>query len=83
MLMWEDIAFSSGLWPRAKKVTNVHDIHYYYFKHAEASTGVNKSIKRNEKYIADASGAMRFMESQLKATGTYSLVEKDYLAWRD
>ena len=33
MLMWEDIAFSSGLWPRAKKVTNVHDIHYYYFKH--------------------------------------------------
>ena len=83
MLMWEDIAFSSGLWPRAKKVTNVHGVHYYYFKHAGASTGVNKSIKRNEKYIADASSAMRFMESQLKATGIYSLVEKDYLVWRD
>ena len=83
MLKWEDIAFSSGLWTRAKKVTNVHGILYYYFKHAEASTSVNKSINVNEKYITDASGAMRFMESQLKATGTYSLVEKDYLAWRD
>ena len=45
MIMWEDIAFSSGLWAHAQKVVNVHHANYYYFQHAGASTATKKSRK--------------------------------------
>ena len=83
MLMWEDIAFSSGLWPRAKRVTNVHGVNYFYLKHEGASTSIDRNLRRNEKYVSDASDAIRFMETQLKDTGAYARVEKHYLSWKN
>lgn len=81
MLMWEDIAFSSGLWARAKKVTNVHGVNYFYFKYDGASTAINRSKKRNEKYIRDSASAMWFMKKQLEDTNAYTRVEDHYLSW--
>lgn len=81
MLMWEDIAFSSALWTRAELVSNVHGINYFYFKHSSASTAVSKDLKRNQKYIHDASCAMKFFKTQLEKTGNYTRVRKNYISW--
>lgn len=83
MLMWEDIAFSAGLWARAARVTNVHGSNYFYFKHKNASTSIsmNRDIRRNKKYVSDASSAIHFMETQLKATGAYARSRNHYLSW--
>lgn len=81
MLMWEDIAFSSGLWARAARVTNVHGIYYYYFRHKSSLTSLDTDIRRIRKYVSDASGAIHFMETQLKATGTCARTRDHYLSW--
>lgn len=82
MIMWEDIAFSTGLWAHAQKVVNVHNINYYYFQHSGASTAPQKSRKRNLKYIADASSALFFMKKQLIDIGRYKELETHYLHWK-
>lgn len=64
MLMWEDITFSAGVWSCAQKVVNVHHVLYYYYKHSQASTVINKN--KNLKYIADASAAMKFLKNAIK-----------------
>lgn len=83
VLMWENIAFSSGLWTRAARVTNVHGIHYYYFRHKSASTSLDRDTRRNRKYVLDASSAIQFMETQLKAVGAYSRTKDHYLSWNN
>lgn len=82
MLMWDDIAFSSGLWARARRVSNVHGVYYFYSKHDNTATSVNRGLRRNEKYVSDASGAIHFMETQLKATGAYPRVENHFFSWK-
>lgn len=80
MLMWEDIAFSSVLWSYAKKVTNVHGILYYYYKHQEASTAIKKDKKKNLKYIEDASSAMKLMQTVVNEKN--ELIQKHYQNWK-
>ena len=82
MIMWEDIAFSSGLWAHAQKVVNVHHANYYYFQHAGASTAPQKSRKRNLKYITDSSAALLFMKQQLMEVGRHKELEEHYLHWK-
>lgn len=82
MLMWEDIAFSSGLWTRARKVSNAHGVLYYYYKHEDASTHNTANRASNLKYIRDASSAIIFMEKMLRETGRYPDYEEDFHAWR-
>lgn len=65
MLMWEDIAFSCVLWSHAHKVVNAHQILYYYLKHSQAATSHNRNKRRNLKYIADASAAIRLFDEVL------------------
>ena len=65
MQMWEDVVFSTGLWLRAKRVTNVHHVLYYYVKHQDAMTNKALSRKRADSYIRDAGAAVSFLESQL------------------
>lgn len=81
MIMWEYIAFSSALWANAKKVTNVHNILYYYFKHNDASTKISNSKSRNEKYIRDSSAAVNFFKTVLKETGHFEKYEEDFERW--
>lgn len=78
VLMWEDIAVSVGLWARAARVTNVHGIYYYYFQHKGSLTALDRG---NRKHVQDTSSAMRFMETQLKATGAYDRTRDHYLSW--
>ena len=84
MLMWEDVAFSSGFLTCAKKVVNVHGGNYFYYKHSSASTS-QFSIKnrtRGEKYINDSSSAIEFMEFMLKKRNYLSLYQKQYNNWK-
>lgn len=81
MLMWEDIAFSSGFWSYAQKVVNVHGGLYYYFKGADSSTVVRRHRKRLQKYLNDAAAAIHFMKQQLEDVGRYEELEKHYIAW--
>lgn len=83
MLMWEDIAFSSGLWSRARRVSNEHGAYYFYYKHEAASTSINKSKARNQKYIQDASSAMRFMEQMLIKAGRMNELGEHFTLWRN
>lgn len=78
MLMWEDIVFSIGLWVRANKIVNVHNINYFYFQHGNASTSFNKSRKRNLKYLNDASAAVEFVKKSLENSGKYLAEEKHF-----
>ena len=82
MLMWEDIAFSSGLWSNAQKVVNVHNVLYFYFKHEAASTSLNKNKKRNLKYSADSSAAINFMHQILYDAQKLDSVKTHFLNWR-
>lgn len=81
MLMWEDIAFSTGLWARAKKAVNVHGANYFYVQHSGASTALNKNKKRNLKYIIDASAALSFVKEQLQELNVYNEFKENYLNW--
>ena len=82
MLMWEDVAFSSGLWSHAKKMTNVHGANYYYVQHQAASTALSKKRPRILKYISDASAALSFMKEQLISVGKYAAFEVYYTNWK-
>lgn len=82
MLMWEDIAFSSVLWTHAKKVTNVHGALYFYYKHEAASTHLTKDIRRNEKYIRDASAAIALMKSALEHSNQFDRYESEFTKWK-
>lgn len=82
MLMWEDVAFSSGLWSHAKKMTNVHGANYYYVQHQAASTALSKKRVRILKYISDASAALSFMKEQLISAGKYAALEDHYTNWK-
>lgn len=79
--MWEDIAFSTALWMYAEKVTNVHGIHYYYYKHSEASTSITKNHLRNVKYINDASAAMKFVKNVLITGNIFEKYKEKYEKW--
>lgn len=82
MLMWEDVAFSGGLWSRAERAVNVHHVNYFYCKHEGASTANSRSRTRNLKYIADASAAMEFLKEQLVSAGRYQELEAHFTGWK-
>lgn len=82
MLMWEDVAFTSALWAHARKVVNVHHILYFYLKHEEAATAINRNKKRNLKYIADVSAAMGFMQKALVSVGVMDTYAPHFINWK-
>lgn len=83
MLMWEDVAFSSGFWNCAKKVVNIHGADYYYYIHQSASTAKfsSKNKKRGEKYIRDSFSAMNFMKEMLFKYDRYPKYKNQYENW--
>lgn len=83
MLMWEDVAFSSGFWTHAKKMVNVHGGNYFYFIHKSASTSKFsvKNSSRGKKYINDSFSAMCFLKSQLKKADQYTQYAEHYEEW--
>ena len=83
MLMWEDVAFSSGFWNCAKKVVNVHGGNYFYFIHESASTSKFsvKKRERGKKYINDSYSAMVFMKKMLEKNKNYGIHKSHYEAW--
>ncbi len=78
--MGEDFAFSSGLWCKAQKVSNVHGGLYFYFKYNGAMTSTTG--KNIPQYIRGISTAMSIMKSFLDSTEQYSRVENHYQNWR-
>ena len=82
MNMWEDITFSSALWCHAKRVSNVHGVLYFYYRHSAALTSGVAPLKKNRKYIADASAAIAFMEDQLRSLGMLERYVEDFRAWK-
>ena len=81
MLMWEDITFSAGLWSCARRVVNVHHVLYYYFKHSQVSTVINKYKRKNLKDIADASAAMKFLRSVIEKTVNFAELKAHLEHW--
>lgn len=83
MLMWEDVAFSSGFWNCANLVVNTHGANYFYYIHKTASTSrfSTQQRSRGQKYITDASASMFFMEKMLKKYNNYFLYESNYKNW--
>lgn len=82
--MCEDIAFSSAVWCRAKKVSNVTEgALYYYCKNENQSTKVEGSpLESVEKKIADVLRAFDFMKNQLELAGKFDGHKKDFEAWK-
>ena len=66
MQMWEDFAFSFDLWLHAWKVTNVHNVYYYYYKHSGGMTSAFRSKQACFNYINDVKGAFLFAEELIK-----------------
>lgn len=66
MHMWEDFAFSFALWLHAWKVTNVHNVYYYYYKHSGGMTSAFRSKQACFNYINDVKGAFLFAEELIK-----------------
>lgn len=83
MLMWEDVAFSSGFWNCAKKVVNVHGGNYFYYKHSEASTSQFsvKNTARGKKYINDSFSSMQFFKKMLDKYNHYNSYSQNYNSW--
>lgn len=83
MLMWEDVAFSSGFWTHAQKVVNAHGVNYFYYKHSAASTSQFsvKNKKRGLKYINDSTAAIEFMKKCLTNVSQYQTYEDNYSNW--
>ena len=82
MIMWEDIAFSSALWANTRKVTNVHGVLYFYYRHQNASTLSAASDSHCRKYLADSSGAIAFFEKALRHSNAFARYEQNFQHWK-
>lgn len=79
MLMWEDIAFSSGLWSNAQKVVNVHGI--YYCSCGDKLTAVPRDKKNRLRYINDAAAAIEYMKHTLSRKD--AIYNKQWENWKN
>ncbi len=66
MQMWEDFTFSFDLWMHAEKVSNVHDIYYYYYKHSKAMTCAPRTKEMCISYVNDVRDAFLFADTLLR-----------------
>ena len=82
MQMWEDVVFSTGLWLRAKRVTNVHHVLYFYVKHQDAMTNKVLGRKKTDSYISNVGAAIGFLGRQLKEKNLFEKYESSYLSWK-
>lgn len=83
LVMCEDMAFSTALWSRAKKVSNFQTgACYYYFKHEGQSTQVVHNKERNTRNITNITKVFGFMEQQLKNTGLYEKHKDNFVEWK-
>lgn len=81
LIMCEDIAYSCVFWSFAQKVTNVHNIQYYYFKHSNQATAEFKDYDKYLKCLNDVIFVFEFFEYILdKNKIDYSA---DFNAWKD
>lgn len=82
--MCEDIAFSSAMWLRAKKVTNfTSGAAYYYVKHSEATTNIRAVNKTAlDKKINDVLTSFEFFAQQLELFGLNQKYQKDLYLWK-
>lgn len=83
LVMCEDMAFSTAIWCRAKKVNNfTTGAYYYYFIHEGQSTQIVNDKVKNTKNIINVGCVFRFMHSQLEKAGLLSIYKKDLEEWK-
>ena len=80
--MWEDVVFTSLMWKNSRRVKNIHGYYYYYYKGdlSSATNSVNNNKGIIEKYISDASSAVKFIESLINEDNDNQM--KYYDAWK-
>lgn len=83
LIMTEDIAFSSFFWSNASKVTNIHNVTYFYCQHKGQSTDISgadsKKILRN---IDDTISVFDFFKSNLEMVGKFDVYRNQYYSWK-
>lgn len=82
LIMTEDIAFSAPLFIFAQKYTETDADTYFYVQRKDASTSIEKQLKKFEKNICDLKTAFGFRDAFLKKTGNMEKYEKKNLAWK-
>lgn len=83
LIMTEDIAYTAPLFLFAKKYTETDADTYFYVQRSDASTGIEKNMKKYEKNISDLKTAFEFRENFLKETGNLKKFEIQNLAWKE
>ena len=82
-VMCEDMAFSTALWLRAKRVGNFTEgAVIYYFHHVGQSTAVSPERSVTVKKIHDIISAFDFMEEQIKKFDRYDKNSRHFQNWK-
>lgn len=83
-VMCEDIAFSSAMWIRARRVVNVQGGAYYYYNRANESqsTAGTPEREKTEKNITNVLNAFAFLREQMEGAGVYEKHKAHYAAWK-
>lgn len=81
LTMTEDIAFSCVFWSFAKKVVNVHNAYYFYFRHDNQSISVS-NVNRYKKCVNDIAKVFNFFKNVLIMKGSYIKYQDDYTAYK-
>lgn len=82
LIMTEDIAFSCVFWMYAQKVTNVHEVLYFYSQNQNQSTATSTSFERYDKNLNDVIGVFDFFENILKSHDKFALYENEFIQWK-
>lgn len=82
LIMTEDIAFSAPLFLFAEKYTETDADTYFYVQRKDASTSIEKQLKKFEKNISDLKTAFGFRDDFLQKTGNIEKFAEKNLAWK-
>lgn len=81
-VMCEDMAFSTALWLRAKRMGNfTQGAVYFYNHHIGASTAKTKDRDSILKKIRDIASAFGFMKAQMKKCGVFEPYKDHFENW--
>lgn len=82
LTMCEDIAFSHLLWITAKKISNVHNIFYYYRQHnLQSTSSISNSIDFIKK-LDDIKSVFNFFKRTMKSFKTFEKYKYNFYEWK-
>jgi hypothetical protein len=82
LIMTDDIAFSCVFWSLAKKVSNVHDVYYFYLQHGAQSIA-GGSLEKFKKNVTDIAEVFDFFKKILIELDNFYRYENDFAKFKE